>query len=128
MKPASLLLTSAAVVCFGYVGYEVDHHARLLEKRLDTALAESATWRGQVDRLERRLDQVPTLAGATAEEATKKGARQLGKEIVGAPTEMAKAVLHNGVNTSEKAYKDSVKEVSRAPGNVAKAVSRAFGS
>src|SRR5205085_9756864 len=102
MKPVSWFISVAAIGSVFYLAYSIDHAARSFGSRVDSALSESSGWRAEADRLNQRLDQLPATARATSQQAVKGGAQQFDKEIVGAPTEMAKAIVKNTENTAEK--------------------------
>ena|SRR5947207_6874725 len=116
MKTLPIIISAAAIAAVFYLGYSINHAAHAaqattaaLTQQLDRALAESAKWHTEADRANQIIDSLPATARASAEQAVKGGTRQGEKALVGAPTEIAKDVAKNTENTSEKAYKDTVK-------------------
>ena len=95
LLPAALSIAGIAAVL--YAGHEVNTAACLLANR---------------------FDRLPATGGAVATETVKGGARQLDKEVVGAPAEMAKTVVQNAKNTASKTYKDGTTALNRASGGL----------
>ena len=111
MKPISSLIAITGIVSAFYLGHLLDHFTRSFERRFDSALSESSGWRAEADGVNQRLDQLPARPRGVSQQAVKGGAQQLDKEIVGAPTEMAKTIVKNTESTAEKVYKSGVRRL-----------------
>jgi hypothetical protein len=127
MKPTTCLIAITGIASVFYLGYSVDHATRSFERRFDSAVSESNAWRREADSFNQRVEQIPSLARTTSQQAVKGGAQQFDRENVGAPTEIIKAGVKNTEKTAEKASKDTIHEMARAPQNVSRAIGRATG-
>jgi hypothetical protein len=117
MKTALIGLAAAAVF---YLGYSMSFVTEKLT-------AETDRWHAELDRIHQRIDELPALARTSATEGVKGAARQLDKEIVGAPAEMGKAAVNGTTGTIVKGCKDLVAEAKRVPKHAKTFVDRISG-
>jgi hypothetical protein len=113
MKTIPAILCAAAIASVFYLGHVIETSANLTSEKIDRLVAESIRWNKEPSEIYKRWDRLPATAKTTTEQVVKGGTRQFEKELVGAPTEIAKTVVKNTANTGEKAYKDTVKEATR---------------
>ena len=105
-----LLPTSVAIAGIAaalYLACSINNAVHVSEAKIDLVLADSAKWHAEADQLNKRLDNLPQAAT----EFVKTSARESTKQAVGAPAEAGKTIVKNVADTGEKAYKDTVREI-----------------